>query len=291
MPKHPHLGLKRLVEAIPKTLLQEYFKQRMKKGHRPKSFDYESIKKYVEKSCKEEQQIGLDTVLVRIKELENEKKALEQERSRVKVAERHLDPKEASSQAAAFFVNFRKRFDKAPIEEKKALLRQIVLGVSVNPEEKVARCSITKIPMVSPALRSALLPSGFVGRTCSGDSPPAADATGVYPPLSGGGYEPDELLRLRRTPPRDVILYPLATDIGFEPLLALHGFTSRWILLCMDNAPALTVFCCMRHSTVVLSYAPIQVWCMTSVMISLITNDQVYVEWHVLTVSKKTEGP
>ncbi len=116
-----------------------------------------------------EQGIGLDTVFARIKELENEKKVIEQDRSRITVAKGHLDPKEASSQAARFFVDFRKRFDKAPIEEKKALLRQVVLGVSVNPVEKVARCSITKIPMVSPALRSALLPSGFVGRTCSGD--------------------------------------------------------------------------------------------------------------------------
>jgi hypothetical protein len=47
------------------------------------------------------------------------------------------DPKEASSQAARFFVDFRKRFDKAPIEEKKALLRQVVLGVSVNPVERL----------------------------------------------------------------------------------------------------------------------------------------------------------
>ncbi len=116
-----------------------------------------------------ERGIGLDTVLARLKELESEKKTIAQERSRVTVAERHLDPKEAASQAARFFVDFRKRFEKAQVEEKKALLRYVVLGVRVNPMEKVARCSITKIPMVSPALRSALLPSGLVGRTCSGD--------------------------------------------------------------------------------------------------------------------------
>ncbi len=86
-----------------------------------------------------------------------------------RVTERHLDPKEASNQAARFFVDLRKRFDHAPSEERKALLRQVVLGVNVNPVEKIARCTITKIPMVSPALRSALIPSGFVGRTCSGD--------------------------------------------------------------------------------------------------------------------------
>jgi hypothetical protein len=55
--------------------------------------------------------------------------------------------------------------------KKKALLRQVILGISVNPMEKVARCSIIKIPMVNIALRSALMPSGFAGKTCSGDSP------------------------------------------------------------------------------------------------------------------------
>ena len=92
-----------------------------------------------------------------------------QDQSRVTVAGQPVDPKEASSQAARFFVGFRKWFQNAPIEEEKASLRQAVLGVSVNPVEKIARCAITKIPMVSPSLRSALIPSGFVGRTCSGD--------------------------------------------------------------------------------------------------------------------------
>lgn len=68
-----------------------------------------------------------------------------------------------------------KQFDSEPIEEKKALLRQLVLGMTVNPVERVAYCSITKTPMVSPVLRSALLPSGFVSKTCSGDSPPQAE--------------------------------------------------------------------------------------------------------------------
>ena len=116
-----------------------------------------------------ERGIGLETVLERIKDLENEKKGVERERSRISIGEGRLDPKESASRAALFFENFSKKFDKAPIEERKSLLRQVVLGISVNPVERHARCSITKIPMVSPALRSALNPSGFVGTTCSGD--------------------------------------------------------------------------------------------------------------------------
>jgi len=70
-----------------------------------------------------ERGIGLETIVARIKDLENEKKTLGEERSRITAAERHLDPKEASSQVAAFFMNFKRRFDDAPVEEKKALLR------------------------------------------------------------------------------------------------------------------------------------------------------------------------
>ena len=43
-----------------------------------------------------------------------------------------LDPKEASSQAAAFFMNFRKRFVEAPIEEKKALVGQVVIEITLT---------------------------------------------------------------------------------------------------------------------------------------------------------------
>ncbi len=116
-----------------------------------------------------EKGIGLDTVLVRLKSLESEKKAIEQERANTPVTQVSFDPKEASSQVARFFVDFQKRFDKAPIEEKKAFLRRVVVGVRINPAERIARCTLTKIPMVNPALRSVLFPSGFVGRNCSGD--------------------------------------------------------------------------------------------------------------------------
>lgn len=116
-----------------------------------------------------EKGIGLDTVLVRLKGLESEKKAIEQERASVPVTQVSFDPKEASSQVARFFVDFQKRFEKAPIEEKKAFLRRVVVGVRVNPQERIARCTLTKIPMVNPTLRSVIFPSGFVGRNCSGD--------------------------------------------------------------------------------------------------------------------------
>ena len=97
------------------------------------------------------------------------RKAIEQERAKTPVTQVSFDPKEASSQVARFFVDFQKRFDKAPIEEKKAFLRRVVVGVRINPAERIARCTLTKIPMVNPALRSVLFPSGFVGRNCSGD--------------------------------------------------------------------------------------------------------------------------
>ncbi len=67
--------------------------------------------------------------------------------------------------------------DSSPVEEVKVLLGQAVLGVSVNPVEEVARFSLTKIPMVNPALRAALPPSGFLDRRFSGASRGDTDLT------------------------------------------------------------------------------------------------------------------
>ena len=85
------------------------------------------------------------------------------------IAQRKVSPKEAGKLSAEFFTRFEEHFDKAPIQEKKALLRQVVLGVRVDPERRVARCAVTKIPMVTPAMQELVNPSGLVGTHCSGD--------------------------------------------------------------------------------------------------------------------------
>ena len=82
--------------------------------------------------------------------------------------------KKAAQLAAEFLLNFERYFEKAPIQEQKELIRQVVLGVRVNPDKRIATCGITKIPMENRELKTLINPSEFtslehtVGAHCSG---------------------------------------------------------------------------------------------------------------------------
>lgn len=116
-----------------------------------------------------EKGIDLDTVLYRIKQLEREKVVLEAGRARAAgVAASQIDVKDASKSIAQFLLDFENKFDQAPIQERKELIRQVVLGVTVNPVKRIARCAITKIPMVNQTLTALIKPPEFVGAHCSG---------------------------------------------------------------------------------------------------------------------------
>ncbi|MBI3787751.1 MAG: recombinase family protein [Ignavibacteriales bacterium] len=111
----------------------------------------------------------LDTVLARIKQLEQEKSWLERERGKLETnAMASVDIKNVSASIAQFLLNFEKHFHNAPLQERKEMIRQIVLGVSVNPQKRIAKCTITKIPMVNRTLTALFNPSEFVGASCSG---------------------------------------------------------------------------------------------------------------------------
>ena len=114
--------------------------------------------------------VDLDTVLPNVKHLEREKAAIE--RALLESQREVLDAKSQkvlACSSAEFFLNFEKKFQKAPIQEQKELLRRVVVGIRVSPKERLARCYIAKIPMVTPALKALVNPSGFVGAHCSGD--------------------------------------------------------------------------------------------------------------------------
>ena len=113
--------------------------------------------------------IGKDTVLPRLKELEKERDQIDRDLVKAKHAfTKPVDVAEASKSVAKFLLEFTQNFEKAPVELKKEMLRRIVLGISVNPEERVARCAITQILMVNQALTALINPSEFVGARCSG---------------------------------------------------------------------------------------------------------------------------
>ena len=159
-------------------MISEYLEKRA--GH---NGEMESVAKRIRENDQKmqnllavvERGIGLETVLSRIKELELEKSRLENERQRSEqLSARQIDVKKASQAAANLLLRLDKHFEKVPIQERKEMIRQVVIGVRVNPETRTAACAVTKIPMVNRALTALINPSEFfnsehlVGAHCSG---------------------------------------------------------------------------------------------------------------------------
>lgn len=122
-----------------------------------------------------EKGIELETVLGRLKELEKTKLNLEEEKARAeRLSAKKIDVRNASRSATDFLLSFERKFHMAPIQEKKEMIRQVVIGIRINPETRVATCAMTKIPMVNQTLTALVNPSEFmkiehpVGAHCSG---------------------------------------------------------------------------------------------------------------------------
>jgi hypothetical protein len=54
---------------------------------------------------------------------------------------------------SAFLGDFETRFDQAPKLDQKELIRQVVENIEVNPDKKMVRCYIRRVPKV-PAVES-----------------------------------------------------------------------------------------------------------------------------------------
>lgn len=107
--------------------------------------------------------IEVSTVLFRLRELEKTKNGLEEEKRKVEnIAGENIEIKRSAQMASDFALNFYEKFDNAPIQEKKQMIRQVVIGVRINPETRMATCGITKIPMVNRALMSLVNPPEFM---------------------------------------------------------------------------------------------------------------------------------
>ena len=97
--------------------------------------------------------IGVETILPRIKELEQEKERLNQEfenKKRVVVCKR--EAKTAAEEVAKFFLNFQGTFAHASVLEKKLLIRQVVLRMVVDRGKDVIQCVMTKLPKLQHSL-------------------------------------------------------------------------------------------------------------------------------------------
>ena len=88
------------------------------------------------------------------------------------VNERKIDPAKVSEIVAKFILNFEEKFENAPIDEKKLLVKKMISEIVVDREKGVARFYIRRVPAVSPELEKLYLnkkePAKIAGSECSG---------------------------------------------------------------------------------------------------------------------------
>jgi len=76
----------------------------------------------------------------RLKELEEEKGFLRvRVQSLASTDEKRMDPAKISEIVAKFILNFEEKFEKAPIEEKKLLVKKMISEIVVDRESGVVR--------------------------------------------------------------------------------------------------------------------------------------------------------
>jgi DNA invertase Pin-like site-specific DNA recombinase len=95
------------------------------------------------------------TVMERLAELEGQREDLEQELGRIsreidkasiEVNGMRLKSEDVVGLIREFFLNFRERFDQAPLMEKKELLRMVVEKIEVDPDQHSATTQYRKVP-------------------------------------------------------------------------------------------------------------------------------------------------
>lgn len=116
-----------------------------------------------------EQGVQVEEIAERIRQLEAERRSLEQFARRMKNTEDTVMVVDRlAKEAEKFFEEFGRRFEKSPVSEQKALIQSIVQRIDIDRERRVAKCYVWKLPKIGqPALdfiRTHLLsvpPTGF----------------------------------------------------------------------------------------------------------------------------------
>ncbi|MBI1804044.1 MAG: recombinase family protein [Ignavibacteria bacterium] len=105
-----------------------------------------------------EQSGGIQSLFVRLKEIEAEAEALKTKLSSLK---RMMDrddesqkpnPLSISQRVAEFVLDFESRIHTAPIEDQKDLIRKIISQIIVDREKEVVRFYVRRVPAVSPEI-------------------------------------------------------------------------------------------------------------------------------------------
>ncbi len=94
-----------------------------------------------------EKGIELDQIAKRIKQLEAQKASLDQQLTqRTSSTPKQKEVEAVANKATEFLKRFERHFNKAPISERKSMVRQVVDRIVIDRQRRVARCFLLRIP-------------------------------------------------------------------------------------------------------------------------------------------------
>ena len=101
---------------------------------------------------------GSDTMLTRLRELEQEQKSLELKLEGLKLESiQAMGVPEVAKLVKEFLGNFEEMFERAPLEDRKVLMKKLIQEIIVDREENVVRFYVRRIPPLTSTLEKLFL--------------------------------------------------------------------------------------------------------------------------------------
>ena len=131
--------------------------------------------------------VALETVVFRIKEIEKERDWLSKELARARrvVQDSHA-VKDAASEAARFILGLPLELEKAPVLEKKLLLRKVVEGLLADRDRDEVVLTISRLPKIDNPILKAVRDGAVLSSVCPEPRLTTFRGAGRTPPKSGG---------------------------------------------------------------------------------------------------------
>ena len=98
------------------------------------------------------------TVVARLRELEDERKALEGRLDSLQLEGSETKIEDVSRLVSDFVRDFERRFDEAPIEERKNLIQKCISAIQVDREDSIVSFYVRRVPSVTLELQEVLEP-------------------------------------------------------------------------------------------------------------------------------------
>lgn len=105
-----------------------------------------------------EEGVGLDLIASHIKELEAQKRLFEKEREKFQQRkDKILDIETMINRMVNYFNNFEENLKKSPIDEKKELVRNLVVKIDVDRDTRKVQCYLHRFPAIKTPWEPQLL--------------------------------------------------------------------------------------------------------------------------------------